>query len=69
MPQLKLAKKYLKSRSLMDIKLLTQALVLAITAPTEAQATKAVTLAEAIARGMTKAQMERAKAKALQQVA
>ena len=48
---------------------LTKALVLAITAPTEAQATKAVTLAEAIARGMTKAQMERAKAKALQQVA
>ena len=48
---------------------LTQALVLAITAPTEAQATKAVTLAEAIARGLTKAQMERAKAKALRQVA
>ena len=48
---------------------LTKALVLAITAPTEAQASKAVTLAEAIARGMTKAQMERAKASALRQVA
>lgn len=52
-----------------QIEALTQALVLVITAPTAAQATKAVTLAEAIARGKTKAQMERAKAKALRKVA
>lgn len=52
-----------------QIEALTKALVLAITAPTEAQAAKAVTLAEAIARGLTKAQMERAKANALRQVA
>lgn len=52
-----------------QIEALTKALVLAITAPTEAKAAKAVQLAEALARGMTKAQMERAKADALRQVA
>ena len=48
---------------------LTTALVLALTAPTEAQAFKAVALAETLARSLTKAQLECAKSNALRQVA
>lgn len=43
---------------------LTRALVLAILAPTEDQATRAVALAEAIAQDLTAAQVKRAKAQA-----
>lgn len=43
---------------------LTRALVLAILAPTEDQATRAVVLAEAIAQDLTPAQVKRAKAQA-----
>lgn len=43
---------------------LTRALVLAILAPTEGQATRAVALAESLAVGLTPVQVKRAKAQA-----
>jgi hypothetical protein len=49
-----------------QIEALTQCLVLAITAPTDEKATQASQLAEQIAQGLTKKQVNQCKKKALE---